>query len=232
MASERFSSRRRVRRRRSAVRRAWLYCFLLTLPALIFVTIYLYQKQISLAPALLLVGCLLIYLLVVAAALGGTYELTPDGQSRTLEGHASRLAVRFRKGARGAWETETVDNLPGPLIGRAKSATLRTADVVGLDIATPQVHLRRFIRFDLRDEDSIAHAAASIGTPLDALFHCAGQPQTAPGLDVLLTGFVGLRELTERLRPSLTVGGSITCVASTAETSRRATLSANWEMVS
>ncbi|MEN9836273.1 MAG: hypothetical protein RL011_2466 [Pseudomonadota bacterium] len=28
---------------------------------------------------------------------------------------------------------ETVDNLTGPLIGRAKSATLRTADVVGLD---------------------------------------------------------------------------------------------------
>jgi NAD(P)-dependent dehydrogenase (short-subunit alcohol dehydrogenase family) len=90
------------------------------------------------------------------------------------------------------------------------------ADVIGLDIATPRVALRRFIEFDLRDEASIAHAAASVGTPLDALFHCAGQPQTAPGLDVLLTGFVGLRELTERLRPSLTAGGSITCVASTA----------------
>ncbi len=29
------------------------------------------------------------------------------------------------------------------------------ADVIGLDIATPQVDLRRFIPFDLRDEDSI-----------------------------------------------------------------------------
>ena len=48
------------------------------------------------------------------------------------------------------------------------------AEVIGLDIATPQVHLHRFIQFDLRDEDSIAHAAASVGTPLDALFHCAG----------------------------------------------------------
>ncbi len=90
------------------------------------------------------------------------------------------------------------------------------ADVIGLDIATPKVPLDRFIEFDLRDEDSIADAAASVGVPLDALFHCAGQPQTAPGLDVLLTGFVGLRELTERLRPSLSRGGSITCVASTA----------------
>jgi two-component system nitrogen regulation sensor histidine kinase NtrY len=58
-----------MRRRRSAVRRAWLYCLLLTLPGLIFTAVYLYQKEISLAPALLLIGCLLLYLVVVAAAL-------------------------------------------------------------------------------------------------------------------------------------------------------------------
>jgi nitrogen fixation/metabolism regulation signal transduction histidine kinase len=58
-----------MRRRRSAVRRAWLYCLLLTLPALIFIGVYLYQKEISLAPALLLIGCLLLYLVVVAATL-------------------------------------------------------------------------------------------------------------------------------------------------------------------
>jgi nitrogen fixation/metabolism regulation signal transduction histidine kinase len=51
------------------VRRAWLYCLLLTLPGLIFAAVYLYQKEISLAPALLLSGCLLLYLLVIAAAL-------------------------------------------------------------------------------------------------------------------------------------------------------------------
>src|ERR1700678_554493 len=69
MLSDRAGRLRRVRRRRSAVRRAWLYCLLLTLPALIFASVYLYQKEISLAPALLLVGCLLLYLVVVAAAL-------------------------------------------------------------------------------------------------------------------------------------------------------------------
>ena len=58
-----------MRRRRSAVRRAWLYCLLLTLPTLLFVAVYFYQKEISLAPALLLAGCLVLYLLVVAAAL-------------------------------------------------------------------------------------------------------------------------------------------------------------------
>src|SRR5580692_5376257 len=69
MASERAARLRRIRRRRSAVRRAWLYCLLLTLPTLIFAAVYFYQKEISLAPALLLAGCLLIYLVVVAAAL-------------------------------------------------------------------------------------------------------------------------------------------------------------------
>src|SRR5580698_4511165 len=69
MASERFRSGRRVRARRPAVRRAWLYCLLLALPALIFVAIYVYQKEISTAVALLLVGCLLLYLVIIAAAL-------------------------------------------------------------------------------------------------------------------------------------------------------------------
>jgi NAD(P)-dependent dehydrogenase (short-subunit alcohol dehydrogenase family) len=90
------------------------------------------------------------------------------------------------------------------------------AHVIGLDVAEPHVTLDRFIRFDLRDEDSIARAAQAVGPELNALFHCAGQPQTAPGLDVLLTGFVGPRALTELLLPSLGSGGSITCVASTA----------------
>jgi nitrogen fixation/metabolism regulation signal transduction histidine kinase len=69
MASERFRSGRRVRARRPAVRRAWLYCLLLALPALIFVAIYVYQKELSTAVALLLVGCLLLYLVIIAAAL-------------------------------------------------------------------------------------------------------------------------------------------------------------------
>jgi nitrogen fixation/metabolism regulation signal transduction histidine kinase len=57
------------RSRRSAVRRAWLFCFLLALPALAFTGFLFYQQQISLAPALLLITCLLLYLVLVAAAL-------------------------------------------------------------------------------------------------------------------------------------------------------------------
>ncbi|HEY1160463.1 MAG TPA: ATP-binding protein [Terracidiphilus sp.] len=65
MASDKFARRRRG----STVRRAWFYCLLLVLPALVFVAVFLYQGQISLAPAILLIGCLLLYLLLVAATL-------------------------------------------------------------------------------------------------------------------------------------------------------------------
>ena len=66
------------------------------------------------------------------------------------------------------------------------------ADVIGLDIATPKVRLRSLHPSSTSvTRTRSLDAAASVGAPLDALFHCAGQPQTAPGLDVLLTGFVG-----------------------------------------
>jgi two-component system nitrogen regulation sensor histidine kinase NtrY len=54
---------------RSAVRRAWLYCLLLALPTFIFAGILIYQQRIAFAPTMLLLGCLLLYLLLVAAAL-------------------------------------------------------------------------------------------------------------------------------------------------------------------
>jgi nitrogen fixation/metabolism regulation signal transduction histidine kinase len=57
------------RPRRSALRRVWLYCLLLSLPALIFAAIVGYQNKTSFAPVLLVAGCLLLYLAIVAAAL-------------------------------------------------------------------------------------------------------------------------------------------------------------------
>lgn len=59
----------RRRRGRSVVRRAWLYCLFLALPTLVFAAVFFYQSKTSLAPALLLSICLLLYLVLVAAAL-------------------------------------------------------------------------------------------------------------------------------------------------------------------
>jgi nitrogen fixation/metabolism regulation signal transduction histidine kinase len=57
------------RYRRSAIRRARLYCLLLSLPALILAAILDYQNKTSFVPAFLVAGCLLLYLAMVAAAL-------------------------------------------------------------------------------------------------------------------------------------------------------------------
>ncbi len=60
------------RRRRSAIRRVWLYSLLLSLPALAFTAVFLLQHRTSLAAALLIAGVLLIYLALVASALVDT----------------------------------------------------------------------------------------------------------------------------------------------------------------
>jgi two-component system, NtrC family, nitrogen regulation sensor histidine kinase NtrY len=57
------------RRPRQAVRRAWFYSLLLSLPALIFLGIFFFERRIDLVPALLLGLCLLIYLALCASAL-------------------------------------------------------------------------------------------------------------------------------------------------------------------
>src|ERR1035438_7418627 len=63
------SEKGRRRYRRSAVRRAWLYSLLLSLPGLIFAGVLLFQHRMGVAPGLLVASCLLIYLSLIAAAL-------------------------------------------------------------------------------------------------------------------------------------------------------------------
>src|SRR5437868_9118028 len=57
------------RRSRSAVRRAWLYCLLLALPTFLFAGILMFRAQLSLAPAILIACCLLLYLSLISGAL-------------------------------------------------------------------------------------------------------------------------------------------------------------------
>ena len=75
------------------------------------------------------------------------------------------------------------------------------AEVHGLDFKDSQLKLASFKRIDLRDPASIDAVAQSIGGKVDALFNCAGLPQTAGPLDVMKVNFAGTRLLTERLLP-------------------------------
>ncbi len=64
-----FEKTARRRNRRSAVRRAWLYSFFLSLPGLIFAAYLFYRARLTAAPVILLGACLLLYFLLLSAAL-------------------------------------------------------------------------------------------------------------------------------------------------------------------
>ncbi len=105
-----YESERKARHihRRSAVRRAWLYCLFLTLPAFAFFAILIYQRHISASPAILLACCLLLYLVLIAASL-------IEGLIRPLQ-TLSNVVSSLREGdysfrARGAASTDALGEL-------------------------------------------------------------------------------------------------------------------------
>jgi NAD(P)-dependent dehydrogenase (short-subunit alcohol dehydrogenase family) len=89
------------------------------------------------------------------------------------------------------------------------------AEVHGLDYKDCALGLTSFHRTDLRDPASIDAAVAAIGGRVDALFNCAGLPQTCPPLDVMKVNFIGTRHLTDRVIPLMPEGGAIASISST-----------------
>ncbi|MEU8803268.1 coniferyl-alcohol dehydrogenase [Spirillospora sp. NPDC048819] len=67
---------------------------------------------------------------------------------------------------------------------------------------------------DLRDPASIDRAVTALPDHVDALFNCAGLPQTFAPAEVVAVNFLGLRHLTEALVPRMAPGSAIASVAS------------------
>lgn len=89
------------------------------------------------------------------------------------------------------------------------------AEVHGLDYKDSALPLASFHNVDLRDPASIDAAVAGIGGKVDALFNCAGLPQSFPAMDVMKVNFIGLRHLTQQVLPLMGPGGAIASIAST-----------------
>ena len=89
------------------------------------------------------------------------------------------------------------------------------AEVHGLDYKDSALPLASFHNVDLRDPASIDTAVAGIGGKVDALFNCAGLPQSFPAMDVMKVNFIGLRHLTQQVLPLMGPGGAIASIAST-----------------
>lgn len=88
------------------------------------------------------------------------------------------------------------------------------AEVHGLDYKPTNLKLASFNQVDLRDPAAIDAAVGKIGGKVDALFNCAGLPQTAPALDVMKVNYAGTRRVTERVLPLMQSGGAIVSVSS------------------
>jgi len=181
MASEKV-----VRRRHSsAVRRARLFCFLLELPALILAAVLLYQQSVTLAPALLLAGCLLLYFLLVAAAL-------IEGMNRPLQ-TLSNVVSSLREGdysfrARGAGTQDSLGELSAEINALAdllQKQRVRSLEATALLARILEVLTTPLFAFD---RENMLQLVNDAGVKLLGLPHarCFGHSARALGLEELL----------------------------------------------
>jgi len=173
------------RNRRSAVRRAWLYCLLLTLPGLILAGLIVYQRQISLAPALLLAACLLIYMALLSAAL-------IEGITRPLQ-TLSNVVSSLREGdysfrARGASSPDALGELAAEVNALAnllQKQRVRSLEATALLARILEVMSAPLFAFDRNHQLQLVNDAgvALLGRPHA---RCFGYTARELGLEELL----------------------------------------------
>jgi nitrogen fixation/metabolism regulation signal transduction histidine kinase len=178
-------SERKARRGHSAIRRVWRFCLLLSLPALIFAGIFLYQGQLSFAPAILLIACLLLYLLLVAAAL-------IEGMVRPLQ-TLSNVVASLREGdysfrARGAGSEDALGELATEINALAdllQKQRVRSLEATALLARILEVMHTPLFAFDRHDRLQLASnsGAQLLGRPLA---RCYNQSARELGLQELL----------------------------------------------
>jgi NAD(P)-dependent dehydrogenase (short-subunit alcohol dehydrogenase family) len=83
-----------------------------------------------------------------------------------------------------------------------------------MDYKETTLKLASFTPVDLRDPAAIDAAITGIGGKVDALFNCAGLPQTAPALDVMKVNYAGTRRVTEQVLPLMSEGAAIVSISS------------------
>lgn len=88
------------------------------------------------------------------------------------------------------------------------------AEVHGFDYKDASLPLASFTNVDLRDPASIEAGVGKLDGKVDALFNCAGLPNTFPAMDVMKVNFLGLRHLTEQVVEKMTGGGAIVSISS------------------
>lgn len=179
-----YDSRRR-RSSRSAIRRAWLYCFLLTLPALALAGVFFYQRQLSGTPAALLAAGILLYLALVASAL-------VEGLARPLQ-TLSNVVASLREGdysfrARGAGAPDALGELArevNALADLLQKQRVRSLEATALLARMLEVMHTPLFAFDRNDTLQLVNDAGLkfLGLPHGRVF---GRTARELGLEDLL----------------------------------------------
>jgi NAD(P)-dependent dehydrogenase (short-subunit alcohol dehydrogenase family) len=89
-------------------------------------------------------------------------------------------------------------------------------EVHGVDYKEPDSELASFTACDLRDEAQIDAMLDAVGGDWNAVFYCAGLPQTHPPLDVMKVNFVAMRKVVDALVERIPAGGAAAIISSNA----------------
>jgi two-component system nitrogen regulation sensor histidine kinase NtrY len=174
-----------LRSRHSAVRRVWIYCLLLSLPGLVLIAIFFYQRQLTLWPAVLLAAALLIYLALAASAL-------VDGLIRPLQ-TLSNVVASLREGdysfrARGSGAPDALGELSAEI--NALADLMQKQRVRSLEATALLAHMLEVMHAPLFafDRESLLQLVNNAGLALLGLPHarCVGRSARELGLDDLL----------------------------------------------
>ena len=170
---------------RSAVRRAWLFCFWLSAPGLLSVGVLVYREQIGIEATLLLGFCLLLYLSLVAAALTDSF-VRP---LRTL----SNVVASLREGdysfrARGAAARDALGELAAEVNALAnllQRQRVRSLEATALLARILEVMSTPLFAFD---RQQILQLVNTAGTEFlgRSYARCVGRPAAELGLEGLL----------------------------------------------
>lgn len=107
------------------------------------------------------------------------------------------------------------------------------AEVHAVDIKTPSVPHLAFYETDLSQPEQVSATAAALHEigPVASLFNCAGIPHTFGPLQCMLVNYVGTRQFTDELLPSMADQAGVAIIASDAGMGWQQNLAANLELL-
>lgn len=180
-----YSGSSRRRKPRSAVRRAWLFSFWLSLPGLIFAAVLIYREAIGVAAGILIGACLLLYFALISAALTDSFVRPLQTLTNVI---ASLREGDYSFRARGAGTRDALGELAvevNALADLLQRQRVRSLEATALLARILEVMSAPLFAFDRQDVLQLVNSAGAdfLGR---SYARCIGRSAAELGLDGLL----------------------------------------------